>query len=503
MPLEGPFGGGGGGGSGFSLGPAQNVFGVAATANRAAAEALRNIYAAANDPWLDAYNEDRANWIQLVWTGGAYVIQRRNLAETAWEDVTNVIIGGRGSSGVNGQNGLGLREGTPAETDAAVQGTEYEEEHGLGAAPDFVIMEAECTTAEEGYAVGDTVFLNSDKDRMAIWSNDTHVGFVLHENRGLPLIIDRSGASFGTFSLTAGSWTIRAIPYISVGGQTGQGVSEQRVQELIDATSLSALQGQLVDGQIPSLIMRDAEFTAAAIRNLLNLSAQEVNDLLTGAVINGQTITFTQNDGTNIPLTIPSGTGGMADGVVESGAVNAAGTELILTLDTGGTVTIDIPAILRTGQGSALAWRDEGADLGAVTSVDIRGDNVVGTNVNGVLTIVISGSGTPATHTEQFLAGKATQDFGPGDFVGALGVAYVAGSHTATLPDVGADPVFAAVARISTDPEPSYADVNSQGINAFTDFTKQANEIAINGDMYEVWVSDYAIFVTGDRVEWR
>ena len=79
MPLEGPFGGGGGGGSGFSLGPSQNVFGVAATANRAAAEALRNTYAGANSTWLDAYNGDRSNWIQLVWTGGAYVIQRRNV----------------------------------------------------------------------------------------------------------------------------------------------------------------------------------------------------------------------------------------------------------------------------------------------------------------------------------------------------------------------------------------------------------------------------------------
>ena len=410
MPLEGPFGGGGGGGSGFSLGPSQNVFGVAATANRAAAEALRNTYAGANSTWLDAYNGDRSNWIQLVWTGGAYVIQRRNVGQTAWEDVTNVIIGGRGTSGVNGQNGLGLREGTPAETDAAVQGTEYEAEHGLGAAPDFVVMEAECTTDEEGYVVGDTVFLNSDKDRMAIWSNDTHVGFVLHENRGLPLVIDRSGASFGTFSLTADSWTIRAIPYISAGGPSGQGVSEQRVQELIDATSLSALQGQLTDGQIPSLIMRDAEFTAAAIRNLLNLSAQEVNDLLTGAVINGQIITFTQNDGTNIPLTIPSGTGGMADGVVESGVVNAAGTELILTLDTGGTVTIDIPAVLRTGQGSALTWRDEGTDLGAVTSVDIRGDRVQGAVAAGVLTITVSDGASPPAINDDIYFGTSPDD---------------------------------------------------------------------------------------------
>ena len=51
---------------------------------------------------------------------------------------------------------------------------------------------------------------------------------------------------------------------VSVGNVADQGsdngdggVTEDRVQELIDATSLSALQGQLTDGQIPSGIMRD------------------------------------------------------------------------------------------------------------------------------------------------------------------------------------------------------------------------------------------------------
>ena len=106
------------------------------------------------------------------------------------------------------------------------------------------------------------------------------------------------------------------------------------------------------------------------------------------------------------------------------------------------------------------------------------------------------------THTEQYLAGKATQNFGAGDFTGGQGVAYPDASHTATMPTVTGN-VFAAVARISTDPEPTFADVNSQGINQFSDFTKQAAEIAINGDMYEVWVSDYAVFSTGDMVEFR
>ena len=68
-----------------------------------------------------------------------------------------------------------------------------------------------------------------------------------------------------------------------------------------------------------------------------------------------------------------------------------------MTLDTGTVITINIPAILRTGQGSALAWRDEGTDLGAVTAVDIRGDRVQGAVVAGVLTLTVSdGAVTPA-----------------------------------------------------------------------------------------------------------
>ena len=93
--------GGGGGGSGFGLGPKDNTFGTTSTANRAAAETLRNTYATANAAWLTEYNGDRSFWIQLVWTGNAFVVQRRNSAGTAWEDVTPVIRGGTGPAGAD------------------------------------------------------------------------------------------------------------------------------------------------------------------------------------------------------------------------------------------------------------------------------------------------------------------------------------------------------------------------------------------------------------------
>ena len=113
-------------------------------------------------------------------------------------------------------------------------------------------------------------------------------------------------------------------------------------------TSFADLAGMIADSQIPTAIMRDAEFTAAAVRTLLSLTSTEVNDLLTGASISSNVITFTQNDGTTATITLPAGGEG-ADGVVASGAFNDDQTELVLTLDTGGTVTIDVPAALHGG----------------------------------------------------------------------------------------------------------------------------------------------------------
>ena len=114
-----------------------------------------------------------------------------------------------------------------------------------------------------------------------------------------------------------------------------------------DLPALSALEGSVTEAQIPASIMRDSEFTAAAVRGLLNLTPNEVNDLVTGATISGQTLTLTQNDGTTVPITIPTATPGLGDGVVQSGVFNDDQTELILTLDTGATIIISVPATLR------------------------------------------------------------------------------------------------------------------------------------------------------------
>ena len=92
---------GGGGGAGFSLGPETNTFGADTTPNRAAAESIRDVYAAGDSDWLAEYAGNLSFFIRLRWTGNE-VLQRRNSGNTGWQDVTNVISGSDGTDGVDG-----------------------------------------------------------------------------------------------------------------------------------------------------------------------------------------------------------------------------------------------------------------------------------------------------------------------------------------------------------------------------------------------------------------
>ena len=103
MPVYPEEGVGSGGGGVLGLGPVQNTFGDSSTADRTAAEALRDTYAGANAAWLTLYNNNNlSNWIRMVWSGGV-VEQRRNAAGTGWEDVTLVIRGQPGDTGAQGR----------------------------------------------------------------------------------------------------------------------------------------------------------------------------------------------------------------------------------------------------------------------------------------------------------------------------------------------------------------------------------------------------------------
>ena len=118
MPILGPRGASSSRG-GRGLGPLQNTFGDASTANQAAAAALRATYAGASADWLAQYNADRAFLTLLQWTGGGEAIQRRNVAGDDWEPVTDVITGPAGTPGTPGAAGAGVIITTSATYDAA------------------------------------------------------------------------------------------------------------------------------------------------------------------------------------------------------------------------------------------------------------------------------------------------------------------------------------------------------------------------------------------------
>ena len=91
-----------GGGGGFSLGPETNEF------NNTNA---RNTYEAANPTWLAQYAANRSFLIAVGTTTIDY--QRRNLANTDWESVSNIIRGEDGDDGTDGTDGTDGQPGTP------------------------------------------------------------------------------------------------------------------------------------------------------------------------------------------------------------------------------------------------------------------------------------------------------------------------------------------------------------------------------------------------------
>ena len=91
-----------GGGGGFSLGPETNEF------NNTNA---RNTYEAANPSWLAQYAANRSFLIAVGTTTIDY--QRRNLANTDWESVSNIIRGEDGDDGTDGTNGTNGIDGQP------------------------------------------------------------------------------------------------------------------------------------------------------------------------------------------------------------------------------------------------------------------------------------------------------------------------------------------------------------------------------------------------------
>ena len=91
-----PFGSSGSGGGGLTLGPTQNTFGTSLTADKAAAEVLRDAYETANASWLAEYDAEPTFSISLVYGTTTLYQARRG---SAWADVTGLVTGPRGLVG--------------------------------------------------------------------------------------------------------------------------------------------------------------------------------------------------------------------------------------------------------------------------------------------------------------------------------------------------------------------------------------------------------------------
>ena len=155
------------------------------------------------------------------------------------------------------------------------------------------------------------------------------------------------------------------------------------------------------------------------------------------------------------------------------------------------------------GAGSTFIVQDESdAAVGGVTQLRVVGATASIVVAAGIATLTI-GSGAAPTHTtDQYLALKATDDFTPGDFTGAQGVAFPDGSHTATAPDVTGN-VYFAIARLAADPDLVFVDVDNSGLNQLGGLTKQTATITILSNEYEVWVSNHNAEYNGAVVEAR
>ena len=111
---------------------------------------------------------------------------------------------------------------------------------------------------------------------------------------------------------------------------------------------------------------------------------------------------------------------------------------------------------------------------------------------------------TTPTHTgHQYLAVKNVNTFLPADFTGTLGVEFSTTSHTVIVPDIGTQNFYFAFARLSTDPAPTFLDVNSTGFNQFGAITKASGTIVIGTGTYDVYISNNDVAQTGDQIEFR
>ncbi|AUR85537.1 hypothetical protein NVP1076O_32 [Vibrio phage 1.076.O._10N.286.51.B7] len=166
---------GGGGGSGFSLGPANNLFGATAgdassnpllitpAAGRAAAEAIRDNYFAANPANLAIYDEaqNASLGVLLYFLGGSVnTVQQQTRVGGEWRD-SSAIIAIQGSPGRDFEsnlNAIGI-----ASSDSPYQASLYDSITASLNGNDVTINFPPGTPNEEEIVIASVLLIESNK----------------------------------------------------------------------------------------------------------------------------------------------------------------------------------------------------------------------------------------------------------------------------------------------------------------------------------------------------
>ena len=289
-----------------------------------------------------------------------------------------------------------------------------------------------------------------------------------------------------TLTLDTAGTVVISVPALLRSTATG-GVTETRVQALINGTNLSDLSGLVTNAQIPASIMRDTEFTASTVSTLLGLTSLEVDNLLTGGSISGRQLTFTQNDGTPITIDLPDDAN-TQDGVISGGAFNTAGTELTLTLADSSTIVVSVPSALRTGTGSGVDTAGVNALIAAALTAAVTGNTETGIAVtynaaDGTFDFVIQAA--PQTHTnfvgitDGELSAVVIADFTVSGDTAALTIPAYQGSRRLLF------------ARPASEADPSavylYQSGNRNTVNQLSTFTKATSTLMLGGEAHNWW----------------
>ena len=208
----------------------------------------------------------------------------------------------------------------------------------------------------------------------------------------------RSGATASYIQITGNSDTLPANTVVKIylavvrgaggGGGGGGGLTSAQVQALINATNLSALQGAVVDTQIPAAITRDTELAAAALEwqdEGIDLAAVTSINLvgvgIVGAVVNG-VLTITVGDS--------GGGGAVTDDVYWGTSADATplGSELTIMATAGAA---EIPAYVGSMHVLVARLATESDFTSILRSDDISQTNQLGAFTKFATTVVPTG----------------------------------------------------------------------------------------------------------------